>query len=104
MISCGTKQNCICTERTQPESRSHSHVLLPVPSRTWRPQLAVASLVWVPRPRGGGGGAGVVGLLVAVFGNKNKCVSGHTQQDMNSTVITCVHTCHLWDSHVFTHL
>ena len=21
---------------------------------------------------------------------------------MNSTIITCVHTCHLWDSHVFT--
>jgi len=32
----------------------------------------------------------------------NKLQHGHTQQDMNGTVITCVHTCHLWDSHVFT--
>ena len=26
----------------------------------------------------------------------------HKEQDINGTVITCVHTCHLWDSHVFT--
>ena len=32
----------------------------------------------------------------------NKLQHGHTQQDINGTVITCVHTCHLWDSHVFT--
>ena len=32
----------------------------------------------------------------------NKRQHGHTQQDINGTVITCVHTCHLWDSHVFT--
>ena len=25
-----------------------------------------------------------------------------TRQNKNSTVITCVHTGHLWDSHVFT--
>ena len=29
----------------------------------------------------------------------NKLQHGHTQQDINGTVITCVHT---WDSHVFT--
>ena len=28
----------------------------------------------------------------------NKLQHGHTQQNMNSTVITCVHTCHLWGS------
>ena len=32
----------------------------------------------------------------------NKLQHGHTQQDINGTVITCVHTCPLWDSHVFT--
>ena len=32
----------------------------------------------------------------------NKLQHGHTQQDINGTVIACVHTCHLWDSHVFT--
>ena len=32
----------------------------------------------------------------------SKLQHGHTQQDINGTVITCVHTCHLWDSHVFT--
>ena len=32
----------------------------------------------------------------------NKLQHRHTQQDINGTVITCVHTCHLWDSHVFT--
>ena len=32
----------------------------------------------------------------------NKLQHEHTQQDINGTVITCVHTCHLWESHVFT--
>ena len=32
----------------------------------------------------------------------NKLQHGHTQQDMNSTDITCVHTGHLWYSHAFT--
>ena len=34
--------------------------------------------------------------------HNNKLQHGHTQQDMNGTVITCVHTCHLCDSDVFT--
>ena len=34
----------------------------------------------------------------------NKLQHGHTQQDINGTVITCVHTCLLWDSHVFKFL
>ena len=33
---------------------------------------------------------------------RQQTATGHTQQDINGTIITCVHTCHLWDSHVFT--